>query len=437
MNVVPRTAGPEGPAYRELGILVGRSFRACLSKLVPDWTRLGSSFTGLVFLSLILTIVGPASAQTGPPTAEVDRPYADLQSKPYEYHGLGREKPEPENVETIRIGLFAPSRGLRAADGLSSTRGAELAIAQANAQGGLNGIPFELITRTDDSPWGSAHEVVRLVYEDHVWAIAGAIGGESTHVAQQIITKAHLPLIGTATTDASLTQINIGWMFRLMPDDDSVAHTMASHLIREKDYDTIVSITSTAYDHRLRAEAFEKDMARLGVPLALSLQFNPGDTDFSKQLTLIERSGADAVVVWGAPGEGAALVKALTAFEVFAGPGLDRAEFLRRAGTSAEGLTIVSLFDLGRNDPVLATFKQKFSAAFGMQPDVVAAFAYDGIRLVTEAIRNAGLNRAKIRDALAQTVAFDGVTGEIRFDGSGASTGQPVLLVVNEGKLRK
>jgi len=390
---------------------------------------------GLAFICLIFALPGAGWAQTSDTGIRKNEIYADLQSKPYEYHGLGREKPEPENVETIRIGLFAPSRGPRAADGLSSTRGAELAIAQANAQGGLNGIPFELITRTDDSPWGSAHEVVKLVYEDQVWAIAGAIGGESTHVAQQIITKAHLPLIGTTTTDASLTQINIPWMFRLMPDDDAIAHTLANHLIQKKGYHSIASIASTAYDHRLRAEAFEKDTARLGVPLALSLRFNPGDRDYSKQLSLIQRSGADAVVIWGGPVEGAALVKALTAFQVFAGPGLDRAEFLRRAGTSAEGLIIVSLCDLGRNDPVLAKFKLDFSAAFGVHPDVVAAFAYDGIHLVTEAVRKAGLNRAKIRDVLAQTVIFDGVTGEIRFDGSGANTVQPVLLVVHEGEL--
>ncbi len=392
---------------------------------------------GLALVCLIFALSGSTSAQTGAPAAEVDRPYADLQSKAYEYNGLGREMPEPENVETVRIGLFAPSRGPRAAEGLSLRQGAELAILEANARGGLNGIPFELMLRTEDSPWGSAHEVVKLVYDDHVWAVAGAIGGESTHVAQQIITKAQLPLIGTVTTDASLTQINIGWMFRLMPDDDAIAQTLATHLIQEKGYATIVTIASTAYDHRLRAEAFEKTMARLGAPLTLTLRFNPGATDFSKQLALIQRSGADAVVFWGGPEEGADLVPSLAAFDVFAGPGLNRTAFFRQAGASAEGLTIVSLCDLGRNDPVSATFKQEFFASFGLQPDVVAAFAYDGLRLVIEAIRHAGLNRARIRDVLADTEAFHGVTGEIRFDGSGAGTLQPVLLVVQDGELRK
>ncbi len=391
---------------------------------------------GLALVCLICTLTGTAWAQTGDTIVRETEPYADLQSKPFEYHGLGREKPEPEKIETIRIGLFAPSRGPRAAEALSLRRGAELAILGANAQNGLNGIPFELIIRTDDSPWGSAREVVKLVYDDHVWAVAGAIGGESTHVAQQIITKVHLPLIGTTTTDASLTQINIPWMFRLMPDDETIAQTLATHLIQEKDYDTIVTIASTAYDHRLRADAFKRNMARLGEPLALSLRFNPGDTDFSKQLALIQRSGTDAVVIWGGPDEGAALATALAAFDIFAGPGLDNTGFLRRAGPNAEGLTIVSLCDLGRNDPILAKFKLDFSAAFGIQPDVVAAFAYDGVRLVTEAIRQTGLNRARIRDVLSQTVNFDGVTGEIRFDGSGARTLQPVLLIVHKGKLR-
>lgn len=397
--------------------------------------RLSNLSCVALFICLVLMTTVAVSAQTGDTSARENEAYADLQSRPYEYHGPGRELPEPKSVEAIHIGLFVPSRGPRAADGLSLRRGAELAIAEANSQGGANTTPFELIVRTDDFTWGSAREVVRLVYEDRVWAVVGAIGGESTHVAQQIITKAQLPLIGTASSDASLTQINIPWMFRLMPDDDAIAHILATHLIEEKNHDTIVSIASTAYDSRLMAEAFEKHITRFGASLALSLRFDPGDSNFSSQLSLIERSGADAVVIWGEPEEGAALVQGLAAFEVFVGPSLDRADFFRQAGTKSEGLTVVSLCDLDRNDPILKAFKRTFTTAFGSEPDVVAAFAYDGVRLVVDAIRRAGLNRAKIRDVLASTSGFHGVTGEIFFDGSGANTVLPILKVVREGEL--
>ncbi len=394
----------------------------------------GTKYAAVVCLiCMSVAFFGTAWAQTGDTTAKETQPYADLRSKPYRYHGFGREIPEPAQIETVGIGLFAPSESSRSTEGLSLRRGAELAIFEANSRGGLHGIPFELVIRTQNSPWGSAREVVKLVYDDRVWAIAGAIGGESSHVVQQIITKAQLPLVGTATTDASLTQINIGWTFRLMPNDTAIAHAVAAHLIQEKLSETTVTIASNAYDHRLRAEAFEKEMVRLGQPLSLSLRFNPGDRDFSKHLALIRRSGATAVVIWAGPTEGADLVAALPGFKLFAGPGLDRAEFFDRAGPSAEGLVMVSLCDLDRNDPVLGDFKENFSNAFNAHPDGVSAFAYDGVRIIIEAIRRAGLNRARIRDALAETKAYAGVTGEIAFDGSGANTLKPLLRVVHRG----
>jgi ABC-type branched-subunit amino acid transport system substrate-binding protein len=135
------------------------------------------------------------------------KPYADLRAKPYEYHGAVREREEPTDLEEVRIGLFGPLKRTGAvSQGLSMRRGAKLAIAEANAAGGHRGKPFELVFRSDDQIWGSAREVTGLVYEDRVWAVMGSIGSESTHIAEQIITKAHVVLIGPASTDPSLTQ---------------------------------------------------------------------------------------------------------------------------------------------------------------------------------------------------------------------------------------
>ncbi|MCP4571766.1 MAG: amino acid ABC transporter substrate-binding protein, partial [bacterium] len=168
----------------------------------------GFPATALALVLLLLAAGANAGSGEEPP------PYADLTSKPYEYHGRGRDLAEPVDLAAVRIGLFAPTQGPRAPAGLSLRRGAELAVAEANAAGGYRGIPFALIQRSDDQVWGSAREVVEMAYDDGVWAIIGAIGGQSTHVAQQVITKAQLPLISPASTDASLTQINIPWMFR-------------------------------------------------------------------------------------------------------------------------------------------------------------------------------------------------------------------------------
>ena len=359
-------------------------------------------------------------------------PYAVLGEEPYEYTGEGREADEPTGLDQVRIGLWAP----RAGDGSSLRRGAELAINEANAGGGYEGLPFSLVVRDDESVWGSAREVVSLAYEDRVWAVLGAVGGESTHVAQQIITKARLPLVGTSSTDSSLTQINIPWMFRLLPDDDHIARLIVEHL-QQQGHDRVAVVASTAYDSRLRARAHELWASRAGRPLVLSLRFDSGDTGFDRQIALIQSSGARTVVVWAGAEDGARLLRALAGLDprpqVFAGPWLAASSALAAAGPLAEGVTAVVPAAIRWTDEPARGFVANFRALHGCAPDLVAASGYDGASLLIEAIREAGLNRVRIRDALAARAPYDGVTGTIDFDATGANTALPALVTVREG----
>ena len=120
--------------------------------------------------------------------------------------------------------------------------------------------------------------------------------------------------------------------------------------------------------------------------------------------------------------------------EVFGGPELAFPEFLKRAGAFAEGVTVVAPCNLWRDDSVLQSFRLRFSERYGESPDIIAAYTYDGMNLLIRAIQTGGLNRARIRDALAEIEVFHGVTGEIRFDGSGSNVSPPVLVMVRDGR---
>jgi branched-chain amino acid transport system substrate-binding protein len=119
---------------------------------------------------------------------------------------------------------------------------------------------------------------------------------------------------------------------------------------------------------------------------------------------------------------------------LFGGPELASEELVAELGDVAAGLTVVAPCDLGRPDPRPAAFADRYRAAYGGPPTVRAAYGYDAVHLVIRAVREAGLDRAAIRDALAATGGFDGVTGPIRFDGTGATTARPVLLRVADGR---
>lgn len=397
-------------------------------------------FPATVVCALLATVAGA----TTPPPADTPTPapgYADLGSKPYAFTGPGRELPEPRDLDAIRIGIYVPTAGPRASQGLSLRRGAALAVSEANRSVVPGNPPFELVVRTEASPWGSAREVVRLVYDDRVWAIAGAVGGESSHVVQQVVTKAHVPFVGTATTDASLTEVNIPWTFRLLPADDAFAERLVDHLVRDRGLDKIVVLASTAYDARLRADAFERRCSRTGTTPLVSLRFRPGEAVPDDLVTRLDRAGADAVVLWGRPADAAGLLAAIRSLpsppEIFAGPDFDDPVLLRAAGPAAEGLTIVSVAGAGGPDRPSIGFAKLYEARFATPPDGTAAAAYDGVRLVIDAIHRGGLNRVRIRDALAATHDFAGVLGEISFDGTGTGTLPVSLLVVHNGRLHR
>ena len=221
-----------------------------------------------------------------------------------------------------------------------------------------------------------------------------------------------------------------------MPDDEHIALVLGERLFLERGYKKVAAIAATTYDSRIGIGEFEKMARRLGTPLALSLKYPPEGTDFSRQLRLIERTGIQALVIWGQPEEAVRLIRQMRALgmtqQVFGGPELAFPGFLDLAGRFAEGVTVVAPCDLWRNDPMLQGFHRRFSERYSEPPDIIAAYAYDGMNLLIHAIRRGGLNRVRIRDAMADMESFHGVTGEIRFDGSGSNISPPILAVVQD-----
>lgn len=157
----------------------------------------------LVVGALLLTVVSGA-----------DEPYKKMLDDPMTFTGT-ETLDGAENENEYRIGIFAPDDDDHPV-GRDLVRGVSLAVEQANAAGGVNGKPLRLVRRWADDPWGAgSKEVIRMVFEDRVWALIGGPDGGTTHVAQQVATKAHLPLVAPVSSDPSLTHTRVPWIFRL------------------------------------------------------------------------------------------------------------------------------------------------------------------------------------------------------------------------------
>ncbi len=173
-------------------------------------------------VGLALAFIAPALCQ--------EKPYFDPNHRPRTFEGPGLDDPEPADVREVLIGYFGPADPAHPVGGML-WQGAALAIEEANAGGGYRGRPFRLAPVWDENPWtGGAARLVRLVYVEKVWAIIGGIDGATTHLAEQVVAKALLPLVNPAGTDRGIHGANVPWIFSCVPPDQELAPPLARAL---------------------------------------------------------------------------------------------------------------------------------------------------------------------------------------------------------------
>ena len=393
------------------------------------------------------------------------RPYAKF-ATPYDlnyihpniYMGAGRDLPEPKDLTEVRIGFFGPiEHNPDQVYGLRMLDGAQLAVEEWNARGGYGGKPFRLMLHndydnwqakavygddrpTDPTIWGSAsNEAVKMIYDDQDWAIFGSISSESTHIILRVALKAEIPVVNSASTDPTIPETYIPWYFTDLQDDRVQCYTLARRIFTELGLKRVALLRVNNRYGRFGVLKMRDAARRLGHPIVIEQKFLPGDTDFSRQLQVIKDSRADAMVLWADEFSAGRILKQMRAAgmkqRVFGayrtlGPGM-----LAEAGPAAEGFEAVFPYDPNRNDPRWLDFNRRFEERFHEKSDAFASLAYDAMNALLESICKAGLNRARIHDALADIEEFDGVTGHMVFDPNQKNVAPMYLGAVRNGAI--
>lgn len=323
---------------------------------------------------------------------------------------------EPASRGPIAVGLFIPTRGEQAAQGRAVQRGAGMAAARINAEGGLEGRPLRLVVGSADERWeASTAELVRLIYEEQVWAVLGALDGNSAHLAEQVVARARGQVVFATpwATDPTLTQIRIPWFFRLVPDDRQQAQALAREIFEVRRLGRVAVLAEDQRDARKAAEAFARAaQGRADV-------FYRGDDDPEGWTSLAEgvrQSRAEGWVLFGRPAAAVRWVHLLRQ-EGMEGPLFGP---LALACPAVEGAVLVAP---GLQGPEGMGFRRAFERRYRELPSPLAYYAYDGVVVLAEAIRQAGLDRETLGEALGR-VKVTGVTGPVEFDPSGNRQGR-------------
>ena len=442
----------------------------------------------LLVSTIVAVLVSTALAQTpapcacganppGPPPARSLKPYTgapeDLRpfskfTTPYyehyqdliEYNGAARDIPDPDlkDLNEIRIGFLAPLYDHP--DQVLGNRmlnGAKLAMEEANAAGGYCGKPFRLVTHNDydnwqnssaavagvskDSAiWGAAsNDAVRMIYDDKVWAMFGSISSESTHIALRLTLKAETPLVNSASTDPTIPETLIPWYFTDLQDDRVQGYTLARHIYTELGLKRVALLRVNDRYGRFGVLKFRDASRRLGHPVVIEQKFMRGDTDFRRQLQVIQDSRVDAIVLWTDIGPAAAILQQMQELgmkqRVFGSHRTIGDELIKLAGPAAEGFEAVFPYDPTRSDARWLDFNARYQARFHEKPDHFASLAYDAMQILLNAICRAGLNRGRIRDALTGVTSYKGVTGDMVFDPNCKNIAPLYLASVHHGNI--
>ncbi|HXR39325.1 MAG TPA: ABC transporter substrate-binding protein [Terracidiphilus sp.] len=390
------------------------------------------------------------------PYAKFAAPYDLNYTHPNIYSGAGRDVPEPKNLTEVRIGFFGPvAPNPESVFGQRMLHGAQLAVEQANARGGYGGKPFKLMEHndydnwqaktvygddrpTDPTIWGSAsNEAVKMVYDDQDWAIFGSISSESTHIALRVALRAEIPIVNSASTDPTIPETYIPWFFTNLQDDRVQCLTLARHIFTELGMKRVAILRVNSRYGRFGVLKLRDAARRLGHPIVIEQKYMPGDTDFTKQLGVIRSSRADAIVLWADQAQTAAILKEMKAAgmkqRVFGAYRTLGPDMLAAAGDAAEGYEAVFPYDPTRQDPRWLEFNKRFEDRFHEKPEQFASLAYDAMNMLLDSICKAGLNRARIHDALANIEQYDGVTGHMVFDPNQKNVAPMYLGTVHNG----
>jgi ABC-type branched-subunit amino acid transport system substrate-binding protein len=411
----------------------------------------------------------------GPPRDRIVAPYAgtpeDLKpfgkfTKPYDvnyvtpniYFGAGRNTPDPADLTEVRIGFIGPiEHHPMQVFGLRMLHGAKMAIDEANARGGYGGKPFKLMVHndydnwqaktvygpdrpTDPTIWGaSSTEAVKMVYDDEDWAIFGSISSETTHIVLRVALRAEIPVVNSANTDPSVPETTIPWYFGVLQDDRQQSYTLARHILTELGLKRVALFRVNDRYGRFGVGKFRDAARRLGHPLVIEQKYLPGDTDYSQQLKVIQDSRADAIAIWADEAQTALFLKQLRAAgmrqRVFGSTRTLGPTLLADAGDAAEGFEAVFPYDPTRNDSRWIDFNRRYEASFHEKADQFGALAFDAMNALLDSICKAGLNRARIHDALADIEEYDGVTGHMIFDPNLKNVAPLYLGTVHHGAI--
>ncbi|MGZ4032498.1 MAG: ABC transporter substrate-binding protein [Tumebacillaceae bacterium] len=360
--------------------------------------------------------------------------------------GCGSKSTSGADSKVIKVGANFEMTGSVASFGNSQLQGIELAAKEINAAGGVLGKQLEIDKQDNASKADESTRIAtKLITQDKVDVLMGATTSTNTLAAVQVADDKKIPMLSASATNPNVTfdskknQVN-PYVFRACFIDPFQGKVMADFSAKNLHAKTAVIYKDVASDYsKGLAEYFQKTFEAEGGKVLTVESFQTNDTDFKAVLTRIKDKNPDVIYVPGYYQEVGKIVKQARDLGINkpmeGGDGWDAPQIVDIAGKAALNNTFISNHYSPQDpDPKVKKFVDAYKAAYGIEPDSMAVLGYDGMYLLADAIKRAGsVDHEKVKDALAATTDFEGVTGKLKFDDHHDPVKSAVVLEYKDG----
>lgn len=343
----------------------------------------------------------------------------------------------PAGAQEIRLAFTPPITGASAAEGALQIKAIDLALKQINAAGGVNGKKINLVKVDNQSTNpGALAALQKAVEQEKVLALVGSVKSTQILAMSDAIKNYGVPaMIGG--TNATLTKQGNPWLFRVRPDDSIAAAAMVKYIKEDTQFTKVGILHDTDAFGTGGADLVEQGAKAVGLTVVKREKYTTKEKDFTAQLLSIKNSGAQIMVIYGTNPEDVAVIQRQyrqlgSPFKYIGSPSSQMKDCLNLSRDAAEGLIAVADFVPGQSE-VNKKYAADYTKEYKEVYDTTSAWTYDGLNILVNAIKKAGEDRAKIREAILATQGYAGVLGTFSFTPNGDGLSEVSVVQIEKG----
>jgi branched-chain amino acid transport system substrate-binding protein len=344
-------------------------------------------------------------------------------------------------AEPLVIGLFGPMSGERSALGARFREAATMFADEVNQTGGIGGRQIEV--RVEDSrgaPREAATIAQKFAQDPAILAVLGGQTSSESMAAGPILAEAKIAQVAPTASHPDYVKIS-PYQFRTTPTQLSMVQPHTDMLIKKLGMKKVAIVYFKDDWGMVTNTLVSKRLKELGADVVMSEAMIPETRDFRPLITKIRSAGPDGVFLVSHYAESALFMQQLRqadpALKVAGTDTLNDPKFIELAGGAAEGVVMPTQFLA--DAPEAVKFSKAYEAKFGKEPNYYSAFTWDAMLIVTGAMKSLAasgkpITREAIRDQIAAASPIQGVSGSLKYEGSGDLGERKINYIVVKGK---